>query len=829
MINLNQVDDDLNNLAKTSLNQKQNVVPAAGGPVTNVASLNSASGSLPNPGPAGFGGVNQAGRRTYNPLARLSSYTYNLTLYMLTPNAFAQFVDSGRTKINAVADINFTGNDTIKEGAFIVAQSGGINNGKDYPARAPGMELDYFIDNLKFQSTCSTQANGVSSALNTNITFDIIEPYGFSFLTQLRKATAALQKVAKDTSWKNADDWRQIFVLGIRFYGYGQDGLPVSPNDVDLTDNQVIDPLGTNCLFESFYDILVTGVQFKLGGGATTYKVSATGKNAAEMLRVKNGRLATGAKIVAQNVDGALQSLIKQMNDREKDLKDKKQKEKINVYSIAYSPEAAEKLAPAKLKTQSNNNKNSYASSSAKKTVESNDSKNTEQPNDLFQRFEIPPDMSIVQACEMIVKRSAYLEGAMSFIEENNNQPNPPGSVKPDPKPLMWFTVTANVTKAEWDNVRSDWAYHITYFFETSRIPDMPTAYTSNTNVYGGPVKRYDYFLTGLNSEVIDFKIDFNYLYQNSVLRIPPKDISSLIARDVDETGRENVTAQNTTPGSAPGNNKATTGQNGLAADPTPGSGTNPTNTATYGGLAPLEVGVVPQGPKEGKDALTGAAETSILNYLNDYTAFAHAQLTILGDPDFLIRDTVTTINSLYSRYYDTNGYTISAHGGDIFVEIAIKESRDYIEYDGIMELNENFFFVNYPPYIREICKGALILKANIVHSTFSNGKFTQMIEFMIPSFKGQGAPNADQFIDTNPFLSYYLLAPAKAPDPDLTFKIKSKEEQDAENRRTVQSLVSPYGSTNVFGGNPSIFNGGPVAPSPSGPTIITRPGPAPN
>ena len=44
------------------------------------------------------------GRRLKNPLGNLSSYTYQLSLYMITPDAYDAFQASGRTEINALSN-----------------------------------------------------------------------------------------------------------------------------------------------------------------------------------------------------------------------------------------------------------------------------------------------------------------------------------------------------------------------------------------------------------------------------------------------------------------------------------------------------------------------------------------------------------------------------------------------------------------------------------------------------------------------------------------------------------------------------------------------------
>jgi hypothetical protein len=137
----NQANDDAGGTGTPGANQKQDVVPNTGTPV-NVSSSGSGQGSAASPGPSGTRGNDKLpGRRTYNPLSKLASYTYNFTLYMITPDAYDAFLLSGRRKIDALAQASPIGQGGgATGGAFVIAQSGGINNKTQ--TRAPGFELD---------------------------------------------------------------------------------------------------------------------------------------------------------------------------------------------------------------------------------------------------------------------------------------------------------------------------------------------------------------------------------------------------------------------------------------------------------------------------------------------------------------------------------------------------------------------------------------------------------------------------------------------------------------------------------------------------------------
>jgi hypothetical protein len=71
---------------------------------------------------------------------------------MITPDAYDAFIQSGRKDINAFSQLAGSENG----GAYLIAQSGGINNQDEL--RAPGFAFDYSIDNLSFDTITSGKA-----------------------------------------------------------------------------------------------------------------------------------------------------------------------------------------------------------------------------------------------------------------------------------------------------------------------------------------------------------------------------------------------------------------------------------------------------------------------------------------------------------------------------------------------------------------------------------------------------------------------------------------------------------------------------------------------
>ena len=176
-------------------------------PNNEMETLNEGYAGTTTAGQAGKGSANKVqsneiaagpkpGQRPQNPLASFSSYTYQITLYMITPDAYDAFIQSGRNNINA---INNAANPQVAteiennmSGAYIIAQSGGINNKTSKRA----FDLDFYIDDLKINTTTNAKAKKTSSN-DTEMSFNIYEPYGFSFISKLNNAAALLKKKSK--------------------------------------------------------------------------------------------------------------------------------------------------------------------------------------------------------------------------------------------------------------------------------------------------------------------------------------------------------------------------------------------------------------------------------------------------------------------------------------------------------------------------------------------------------------------------------------------------------------------------------------------------------
>lgn len=643
------------------------------------------------------------GKRTQNPLAEFSSYTYQLSLYMITPDAYDAFVASGRRDINAITS---TGQSVGGNGAFLIAQSGGTNNAGN-TKRAPNFDVDFYIDDLKITQAIGTQDTGTASNV-TEIAFNIYEPYGFSFITRLRNAMDKLASI--DTKTKNYRDIknpsRQFFILGIRFQGYDKNGNLISSNN-QIGQNG--DPSRVSQgMFERYYDIMIRSMKFKLDGKVTVYNITAACVPNGAAYGTKRGIVDNGSSIRATTVYEALMGsgegklgLLKRLNDEQQQLLDDKKITIKNEYDVVFLGEAEDTIKNAYIVSEADLNKLKWPMTKAENIDQSNAATaEKSKPDPTGRQLTVPSGTPILQVIDQIISQSSYLEEALKVLYTANKEPNPENNDEDQidtgsKKTIKWYNLAADVRCLGWDPKQSDFCYKITYVIQPYETPII-TSYAANTGVrYYGPHKRYEYWYTGKNSEIIRYEQQMDNTF-----------FTVAVAPDGDPKS-----------------------QGGSADIPTISN-------------------KLQNQPKQGRENVGLQAQNSYLTSLYDPGSFANAKLTIIGDPDFLMPNTTSSEKTIYNQFYGNDGFTVNPNGGQVFIEINFKEPDDYKNKTGLLSINESILFWKYPAEVQRDLNsrgGGISYMVRNVVSTFRGGKFEQELTCNINTFgdAGQGASNS--------------------------------------------------------------------------------------
>lgn len=631
------------------------------------------------------------GKRLYNPLSKFASYTYQITWYMITPDAYDAFINSGRRDINALRKAANQGGDTGPGGAYIIAQSGGIND--NTTQRAPGMNFDYYIDNLKITTSTNTKTAG-GETFFTQMSFQVIEPYGFSLVSNLKRAGDALAKYAKSIGRELENPLRQFYMLGIRFYGYDINGKLITGKET-LEGGEMLDPEGnSDGIFERFFEIGIENFKFKIDGRAVTYDISATSYSPAAAFGTKKGVLDQGATVQAKTVRQALKGpngILTRLNKIQEDLVSKGNITEPTRYDVVFLGDAETEIADASIVLPSDLDKWKWAGASVTNTLQANEVESVKAvPNSNERIMVFKSGTTLIQAVNRVISQSSYLEEALKTVY--TTQPPDPKKkdrleVKPKrPNTISWYNLSAEVTNARWDPKVGDWAYDVKYIIQPYLTPVLQSAYANPGTPYYGPHKRYDYWYTGKNSEVISYVQNFDCTYFT-------------VALDPGEGGEQASSNQ--------------------------GAPTVPNKRTNASRLGKLDVGM--------------EAQNTYITSLNDAGSLTEVRIQILGDPDYLITDSPTGETSIYNQFYGSDGFTINANGGHVYIEIDFKEAVDYKNSTGVMTINDSILFWKYPDSISKKIKGVAYMITEVQHN-FVGGKFTQNLLGAIATFPEEAA-----------------------------------------------------------------------------------------
>lgn len=643
---------------------------------------------------------NLPGRRQKNPLGWFSSYTYSLSLYMVNQQGYDDYLSNGRLFVPA-------------NNSAIIAQSGGTPSNR----RPENVPFDYYIDNLKILQYTTGKDTGTATNIS-QFSFTITEPYGFSLVTKLRDISAGL--VRTSTGGFNTDGaklnnpLKNFFIIGIRFYGYDDQGNVMRPNF--QYEGQPLDPnyqgrADGQAVFERYIDFVIKEFKFKVDGKATTYNIVGVSSGPMEGSGVKRGALNTNLQIQATTVREALLQLVNKLNEDQQILVDNKTIKYKNNYKILGInddldratnplPPGLDVLFNSSMVLPENKDKAATGVSTAQNTQQVNENRSVNvTPNNATNLTIINHDTPVLQIIQNIISTSTYLRDALTEVNKAQLEPKEPydkDANQPDTKKrLRWYNVSPQVSRGKYDPNTADFAYDILYIIRPYETPVVTTPYGNDGANYPGAHKRYDYWYTGQNSEIISYEQVFNLSYFQAALD-----------PSIDKEGFGTLGGQGTT---APGKQ----------------SGGDKTKL-----LSP------------GKES-----QNTYMTSLFDPSAYARVKMSILGDPDYLMQTSESTkdLNQQYRQYYGVDGFTINPNGGQVFIEIDFKEAIDYDTNKGFMDINPSIRFWDYPNELASKIKGVSYQLQNVTH-LFANGKYTQTLEMFINTF---GYPTQTQQVPT--------------------------------------------------------------------------------
>jgi hypothetical protein len=188
-------------------------------------------------------------------LDKYPSYTYNLGLYILTPEEYNTLVESPTTS----ETISFPGDQLL-----IRSGGGPVGQGKRNPYFS---DCDFVLDNLKIDAVIGFSEQGIPSSVG-RLSFTVTEPVGATFIYRLQSATADLAN--RDPNSAN-QYFNHTYALVIRFYGYDDNGNPITPKG----DINQLDQAGSSesAVTTKIFLFMLSDIKTRIGARVVEYQM----------------------------------------------------------------------------------------------------------------------------------------------------------------------------------------------------------------------------------------------------------------------------------------------------------------------------------------------------------------------------------------------------------------------------------------------------------------------------------------------------------------------------------------------------------------------------
>lgn len=388
-----------------------------------------------------------------NVLHNYANWTYNIGLYMLTRDSFKSIVSNGNVT-NPAAELKnllFRSGGTGKKGVL-------------------GEKKDYHIENLRFTSIIGQSSFGAKSSNNFDINFEIVEPYGVAFLSELIQL-ALLQGIE--------DHFEIPYLLEIKFNGYDNNGN-IIPN---------IPGSGPK-----YIPIKIINITFKITSAATIYNVTAVPYAHIPLHDLYDAFIRDSISIKGQTFNELAADLFKYLNAAE--IKKAEEENRIpDSYTFeVYDPELKSSRVGFLHEKQGG--------------VIALDRQSMN--GEVHEQIQINANSTIKSAIQA-------LANATDFGAKYNTVGQPESEQDNQNRPYRLIKIIPVVIElGDYNTSTMRYSKKIHYKIETQKMygfltPGMPAA----SAAVRGWQKEYNWIFTGKNQDVIDFEADYNIQYFN--------------------------------------------------------------------------------------------------------------------------------------------------------------------------------------------------------------------------------------------------------------------------------------------------------------------------
>ena len=491
-----------------------------------------------------------------NILDRFSSYTYQASVYMLTPAQLTAFQRNGKKSVT---------------GYNLLFQSGGAPNNIGGPqgsaagagapdaGRNPFFPNDFYIDTITLENVPMGKGTRAAHG-STQLKFTVIEPANITLIDCIYKAVQDLQPKTSNCAINYA---AVCYLMVIRFYGYDQNGKLQAVASTDQTVGQS----DSSAAVEKYIPFRIKDIKWEVSSRLVSYEFDCQpiGQIVAGSTRRGTitadyelngqtvGELLVGS-VAANNVSGsapagarsdAAQSaaepnqpaqagtappnagaaqqksalrtgLVGFMNDYQQKLVKDGKASVADEYEIVFA-NGAEKIRDATLfKPGSTTNKGATDMGPAPQQDPSGISPDKGAVNPNSRNQGITAGMQMLQAIDIAIRNSNYITNQATTVIAEGDDDRSEASGTASTTSFSWYHIAMSVQQLDYDCKRNDFAYRVRYTI----IPFAPQDFQSQyfpVPKFRGVVKSYPYWFTGENTAVLDYRANFNKLYVQTI------------------------------------------------------------------------------------------------------------------------------------------------------------------------------------------------------------------------------------------------------------------------------------------------------------------------
>jgi hypothetical protein len=681
-----------------------------------------------------------------NPLDAYTSYTYGLTLHVLTKEDYNTMVSTPKD---------------FKPTKTLISSANRYNGPNQ---RDPAFADDFYFDNLKMNTVIGLNANARGTN-SISVDFTIIEPYGMTLLDRLMDIN--------NTGLNGKNYLDMPYLLEINFFGYDDNGK------VTKIDKQT-----------KWIPIKIIGFKIKAGVKGAEYAIQAVPFNHSanlETVQAIKARFEVTATTVGDyfSSTAGLSETSTAVNQAIDEDTQRKEKLKAAAEDTQARQEAANKKAtegdqsgsneidsaangnsgvrtPEKVKptdpgipnepitvntksfttaynlwnlTERQNGNIGYADqiafnfldkdieastivdakknsarkvaavdakTTAKSTSDGKDATPAVTANFDSIVHSLDAGTTVNDVINIVLQQSQWFKDQLNDPSTQNKDTSNAGSttdqetLKQNSKPLKMWKIVPSVKLYDFDTERNCWGKTVTfnigsYAVHNNRDDRAPKSVPPKA------VKKYEYFYTGQNRSIVSFDIDFNALYFTAINVDKGKTSSTNVSQTTDEKKLKDKKTNDTS---------KTIDQNQYHPI------ANSYQTSAGGA----------------NDQSNSQNAASVVQ--SQYTSAAgdmiNLKMQILGDPHFIKQDDIfyspAVIKTPGQQFVEDTG-SLTMDEGEIYCEVTFKTPTDVNDKTGLYDLN------TAGKYRKSEFSG--YYKVLTVESTFANGKFLQTLNLV--------------------------------------------------------------------------------------------------